>query len=334
MYHLLTPLFADWDLHNKTVLMRVDYNMTYFQGKLLSDFKIRRTQKTLDYLLARGAGIKLITHQEPVDDTPMSTEPLITWFKNNDYTIQFSRDIGCAVAPKTITLCENIRFFPGEKSTDNTERAQLAHALRQHTDYYVFDGFGVAHRADTSVADVPLLFDPTQRSIGFLVADELAHLYPVIHNPSHPFVALCAGNKKEKLDSIMRISSVDTVLLAPLLCFNSHGEKIITPEDFIQETTIGPKTVAHWSTVLDHAQTILCNGLMGLLEKPESLVPFNTLISHISRSSAYSIIAGGSTTSYIDSLNRISDFSFCSTGGGATLAYLAQEKLPGLEVFL
>lgn len=336
-YHLLKPIFTPWDLKNKTVLLRVDYNMTYVNGALLSDFKIRRTLRTIEHLLQYGAAIKLITHQEPVDGKPMSTKLLLQWFKKNKYPAYFSQLLTSPVAKNSIMLCENIRFFEGEKSKDQEIRDALAHDLQQNTDYYIFDGFGVCHRNDTSAAELPLLFEPEKRSIGYLVQEELEHLYPLTQKPAHPFFALCAGNKEEKIEYLENIQSLDTILLGPLLSLNPVAlrKKIVIPNDYLaNNASVGPKTVKSWTHELAGAQTVLCNGLMGLLEKPETLEPFNTLLDTIIKSKSYSVIAGGSTSSYLDSKNLTGQFSFCSTGGGSTLAYLAGEKIPGLDPYL
>jgi phosphoglycerate kinase len=310
--------------------------MTYTNGSLLSDFKLRRTQKTIEHLLQYGAAIKLVTHQEPVDGKSQSTKPLLTWFSEHKYPILFSPTLNAPVPKNSIMLCENIRFFEGEKSKDSQLRTSLAHDLQANTDYYIFDGFGVAHRNDTSVATAPLLFTPEHRSIGFLVQEELEHIYPLITSPDHPFFALCSGNKQEKLDYLNKIQELDTILLGPALSLNiTASEKVIIPRDYLPgNSSIGPQTTIEWSNKLKSAGTVLCNGLMGFLEHPETLKPFDQVLDAIARSRAYTVIAGGSTTSYIDYKKLTEKFSFCSTGGGATLAYLAQEKLPGLEPLL
>jgi len=303
---------------------------------MLSDYKIRRTLHTIEYLLQHGAAVKLITHQEPVNNKPLSTKPLMAWFTQQGYPVFFSPILSSPVPAKSIMLCENIRFFDGEKSHDASLRAALARDLQHNTDYYIFDGWGVAHRSDTSVADIALLFAPEKRSIGSLVQDEIKHLYPLIAAPKHPFIALCAGNKEEKLISIEKIHHLDTILLGPELSFSTHAStKITIPSDYLaNNSSIGTQTTQEWVTLLQKAKTVLCNGLMGFLETPETLAPFNQLLGTIAARNVYSVIAGGSTTSYVDYKKLTNKFSFCSTGGGSTLAYLAQQALPGLEPFV
>ena len=51
-------------------------------------------------------------------------------------------------------------------------------------------------------------------------------------------------------------------------------------------------------------------------------------------SSAYKIVGGGDTIDCLKRLGVIDRFDFVSTGGGAMLAFLSGEKLPGLEVLV
>ena len=53
----------DFDLHNKTILVRVDYNVPISSGKITNDLRIRASLPTINYLLEKGAKqIYLISH--------------------------------------------------------------------------------------------------------------------------------------------------------------------------------------------------------------------------------------------------------------------------------
>lgn len=98
--------------------------------------------------------------------------------------------------------------------------------------------------------------------------------------------------------------------------------------------SIGPKTASAWSQDCIHAKTIVLHGLMGFLHKPEGLVYFRQLLQAIHDSPATSIITGSSTVAAAHLLGLAYDIRYCSTGGSATLAYLGNTPLPGLNALM
>lgn len=98
--------------------------------------------------------------------------------------------------------------------------------------------------------------------------------------------------------------------------------------------TIGPKTAQQWSSAIKNAKTIFYVGLMGDVRRKETLSGVQTLFIAMTQSSAFTVISGGDSVAAAEILNLADAISFCSTGGGATIAYLAHKKLPGLEPFL
>lgn len=91
---------------------------------------------------------------------------------------------------------------------------------------------------------------------------------------------------------------------------------------------IGPKSVAKFSEPLKFAGTVFWNGPVGMAEHKNFAGGTTAIADIISNSSAKSIIGGGDTISAVGDEYK---FDFISTGGGATLAFVAGEKLPGLE---
>lgn len=113
------------------------------------------------------------------------------------------------------------------------------------------------------------------------------------------------------------------------------GELYLTESDELAQTdvgvSIGPKTVAQWSDVILRANTILINGLMGSISRPETLSYFKDILKAISyNDKATRIIAGGDSVAAADYFNVTHEIGYVSTGGGATLAYISDHELPGL----
>ena len=70
---------------------------------------------------------------------------------------------------------------------------------------------------------------------------------------------------------------------------------------------------------------------MGFIgEKEDEFQATRKIAEEIIKSKAYSVVGGGDTVGFLNRIKLIDKFSFVSTGGGAMLAFLSGEKLPGL----
>ena len=106
------------------------------------------------------------------------------------------------------------------------------------------------------------------------------------------------------------------------------------PKDFVISENkildIGPETEKEYSEILGNASIIIWNGPMGMFEKPDFAHGTKAVVEAMVASKAKKIIGGGDTITAVDGLGLLGKFDFVSTGGGAMLAFLAGEKLPGL----
>jgi len=93
---------------------------------------------------------------------------------------------------------------------------------------------------------------------------------------------------------------------------------------------IGPKTVEAFSKVIAGTKTIIWNGPMGVFEKP----PFDkgtvAIAKAVAESGATSIVGGGDSEKAVKSAGVADKISHVSTGGGASLEFLAGIELPGV----
>jgi len=101
------------------------------------------------------------------------------------------------------------------------------------------------------------------------------------------------------------------------------------PENMIG-LDIGPKTIAEYSAVIATAKTIIWNGPMGVFELP----PFDrgtvALAKAVAGSGAISVVGGGDSEKAIKSAGVADKITHISTGGGASLEFLAGIELPGV----
>jgi phosphoglycerate kinase len=93
---------------------------------------------------------------------------------------------------------------------------------------------------------------------------------------------------------------------------------------------IGPKTIAEFAKGIAVAKTIIWNGPMGVFEKP----PFDrgtvAIAKAVAESGAVSVVGGGDSEKAVKSAGVADKISHISTGGGASLEFLAGVTLPGV----
>ena len=96
---------------------------------------------------------------------------------------------------------------------------------------------------------------------------------------------------------------------------------------------IGEETIARFSKALEGAKTIVWNGPMGMFEeKPfdEGTVAIAKAVANATEEGATSIVGGGDSVAAINQAGLEDQISHISTGGGATLEFLAGDVLPGV----
>ena len=102
----------------------------------------------------------------------------------------------------------------------------------------------------------------------------------------------------------------------------------ITDNDIILD--IGPKTLELYKKYISASETIFLNGTVGKYEDDGFEVGTKEVLKAVSQTKAYTVIGGGDALSSAEYF-KINNFSFISTGGGATLNYIATEKLTCFE---
>ena len=102
----------------------------------------------------------------------------------------------------------------------------------------------------------------------------------------------------------------------------------ITDNDIILD--IGPKTLELYKKYISASETIFLNGTVGKYEDDGFEVGTKEVLKAVSQTKSYTVIGGGDALSSAEYF-KINNFSFISTGGGATLNYIATEKLTCFE---
>ncbi|MFH1714504.1 MAG: phosphoglycerate kinase [Candidatus Nealsonbacteria bacterium] len=341
------------NLNKKRVLLRVDFNVPLSKrGDILDDFRIKQTLPTINYLLDKKAKVILISHlgrpklQKRLmpKQKKFSLEPIAQILaKMLQRKVKFYP--GCVgekvqkeisgMKEGEVLLLENLRFYQEEEKADDN----FAKELSKLADFFVNDAFGVSHRAHASIVGVTKYLPS---AAGLLLEKEVNILRDLMRKPEKPLVAIIGGAKVEtKAVLINKISEkADYLLVGGLInreitakdIYLNFPKKIVAPVDEIDKKDIGPETVKLFRQKIFIAKTIFFNGVLGQTENASYKKGTEEILKAIVKSGAFSVIGGGDTVEFVNMLGLTSKFNHVSTGGGAMIAFLAGEKLPGIEV--
>ena len=112
------------------------------------------------------------------------------------------------------------------------------------------------------------------------------------------------------------------------------GAKTVTiqkiPDD-LMALDVGPRTLEQYARLLGPAKTIFWNGPMGVFEKPPFDAGTMGVAKIVAASPAVTVVGGGESVQAAHAAGVAGKFTHVSTGGGASLEFLAEGKLPGIE---
>jgi len=222
----------DFDVENKTVLLRVDFNMPLDKKTLdiIDDTRIRLALPTIQELVKKKAKIVILAHQGKQgswDFTSMEKHAK-TLQKLLNKNVMFVDDIFGEKAknsiknlkPGEILFLDNVRKFPGEtdkKTPEEHAKSDLVKALAPLTDLYVNDAFAAAHRAQCSLTGFTAVLPSCA---GRLMEKELTTLEKAVNNPAKPSVFLFGGAKFADvivtIDRVLSNKIADKVILTGL----------------------------------------------------------------------------------------------------------------------
>jgi phosphoglycerate kinase len=106
----------------------------------------------------------------------------------------------------------------------------------------------------------------------------------------------------------------------------------IERDDYIFD--VGPKTLKIFSGIIKKANTIVWNGPLGMFENEKfkhGTFALARLVAGRASGRAFGLVGGGETIEAFRAAGIADYVDWISTGGGAMLAYLGGEKMPGLK---
>jgi len=274
----------DFNLENKTVLLRVDFNMPLDKNSLdiLDTTRIERVLPTINELIEKKAKTVIIAHQGRqgswdfinLEKHAKALSSLI------GKEIKFVDDIFGEKAKLAITnlqsgevlILDNVRKFNGEtekKSAEEHAQSDLVQNLYPLADFFVNDAFAAAHRAQCSLIGFTAVLPSCA---GRLLEKEIATLSEIIKNPEKPSVFLFGGAKFSDvivtIERLLENKTADKILLTGLpanaflkaegINLGEKNEDILkkegTPENYNEIKQLLSKYKDHIFLPLDFAQ--------------------------------------------------------------------------------
>lgn len=245
----MTKTIRDFDVSQKRVLVRFDFNVDFDEkGEIADDYRIRKSVPTIEYLLEKKAKIILMSHLGRPNGEPKEKCSLKPVAKRlEEYLkkpVKFLPDcVGPAVEkavkllePGEIILLENVRFHKEEEKDD----INFAKDIASLGDIYINDAFGVAHRNHATVVGIPK-FLPS--AMGFLMESELNTLSKAMEKKLPPLVSIIGGVKIEtKIKLIEKLlKDSDHLILGGRIAYEILAGKGLCPggpfpeEDILKE---------------------------------------------------------------------------------------------------
>jgi len=127
----------------------------------------------------------------------------------------------------------------------------------------------------------------------------------------------------------------DRIVLPLDVAINKNGERVEMtlsqlPQDY-QIVDVGKLTVQKYTAEIKAAGTVFFNGALGLYETPAFAYATEEVIKAISQAKCFSVIGGGDTVAAARNMNVEDKITHVSTGGKASIDYLAGVKMAAIE---
>jgi len=276
--HNMKKSIKDYDLNNKKVIIRVDFNVPIKNNEIQDDNRIIKSLKTIKYAASHGAKVILMSHLgriKSISDKENNSLKIVSYrlsellnkeviFINNTRGKELESAIN-NLKCGDILLMENTRFEDLNGKLESSNDDTLGKYWASLGDIFINDAFATSHRAHASNVGIASNLDS---GIGFLIEEELEKLMLVTNNPEKPFVVILGGSKVSDKIGVIKslVSKSDYLLIGGGMCFTflkalgynvgssildnesidfckslllDYKDKIILPTDFITSKKLG-----------------------------------------------------------------------------------------------
>jgi len=306
---------------NIRVILRMDLDIP--EG---DNSRLLKSVPTIRYLIEKGCKLAIIGHrgrpkgrEEKFSLRPVYVE-LMGILGEMDSIFLDDFEI---IEDKPLIFFENLRFWEGEETNDNTFMKKLIDASQA----YVNDAFAVAHRTHASI----MLHTVLDTYYGFSFLEEAEKISKLLENPERPLTIVLGGAKEDKLSYLPELVNIaDRILLGGKLpkMINYQNEKVIVGKLSESGLDLSEETIKQFIELISSSKTLVWAGSMGFYEDAGSRAGTEAVAQAIANTVGYKIIAGGDTSASIKNLGLKDKIDFICSGGGVLLEFLTKKTLP------
>lgn len=221
----------DYELDNKKVIIRVDFNVPIKDGIIQDDNRIKESLETINYAIDNNAKVILLSHLGRVkteeDKISNTLEPVALRLSELlDKEVIFVtvtrgkllEDEINNMKAKDVILVENTRFEDVEGKLESSNDEELGKYWASLGDIFINDAFGTCHRAHASNVGIG---SNLPNGVGFLVEKEIKIIGDAIENPKRPFTVILGGSKvSDKIGVIENLVNIaDHILIGGGMAF-------------------------------------------------------------------------------------------------------------------
>ncbi len=185
------------DINNKRVIVRLDLNVPIKDNKILDDTRIKKSLKTLNYIVEKASKVIILSHLGRIkteEDKKNKSLKIVCDYLNTliNRKISFYDYTNDEVLNDDLIMFENTRYFDLDNNKESNNDKELAKYFSSFGDIFINDAFGTCHRSNASNVGISN-FIPSYN--GFLVEEEIEKLDKLLNDPERPYVVIMGGKK-------------------------------------------------------------------------------------------------------------------------------------------
>ena len=195
----------DYDVKNKKVIIRCDFNVPIKDNVILDDTRIRASLKTIRYVIDNGGAAIILSHlgkiKEKSDLEKNNLYIVSIRLKellgidvkfSNDTRSENLTDMASNLKMGEVLLIQNTRYEDLDGKKESSCDLDLASYWASLGDIFINDAYGTCHREHASNVGISKYLP---NGLGFLVSDEVSKLDSIMNENTHPFIVIMGGAK-------------------------------------------------------------------------------------------------------------------------------------------